>query len=183
MIGPDGASDLEPPGGVEDFDYLEDEPPPSPKPAGEEVQLGEPAADVETKWEEEAVEEHLKMTGSIVHDLWGKAEEDWVMSERDLERMAPPLTRILNRYEPTARMAVASDPILRGYGTALYSDRSILQARAAVAARREAAEAAEHDTGIYENIPPPGSVPGNSGRPRGALRFPDAAREDHNDSI
>jgi hypothetical protein len=158
-------------------DYLEDEPdPPAGLPAGQEVQLDDGALVNDIRWEEAGVREHLTMLGSGVHELWGKAESDWVMSEKDLGRIAPPLTRILNRYEPTARAAIASDPILVAWGTGLYSYRSILQARAAVAEKREAAEqAVEDDRAGYERIS--GTVPGNGRRPRRSdLRFPEAAR-------
>lgn len=166
---------------TQEFDYVEQEPPPQQAalpPGDEEVVLGEPVVATEAKWEEEAVSEHLKMVGSGIHELWGKAEKDWEMTQRDLERIAPPLTRILNRYEPTARLAVASDPLLLGYGMTMYSYRSILQARAAVAAEREAAEAHESDVGGYEAVP--GSSPNGRRPPQGSsvhhLRFPEAAR-------
>jgi hypothetical protein len=98
------------------------------------------------------------------------------MSERDLERIAPPLTRILNRYEPTSRLAVASDPLLLGYGMTMYSYRSVLQARAAMAAQREAAEQPEGGGGTYEAVP--GTPAPSNGRPAqgSVLRFPEAAR-------
>jgi hypothetical protein len=159
---------------TEEFDYIEAEPPPprAALPAGEDqVQLDQEQLDERARWEEQAVEEHLKIAGSALHELIGKAESDWEMSARDLERMTAPLTRILNRYEPTARLAIASDPILLGYGTFMYSYRSILQARAAVAEEREAAEAHDGDVAGYVRVVP-GSAPSNGS----ALRFPEAAR-------
>lgn len=160
---------------TQEFDYIEQEPAAhTALPAGEEeVLLGE-AVLPDVKWEEEAVGEHLKMVGTIAHELWGKSESDWLMSERDLERMTGPLTRILNRYEPTARASVASDPILLGYGTTMYTYRSILQRRAALAAEREAAEDREHDVGAYAETAPSQGSPSANGRRD--LRFPEAAR-------
>lgn len=151
---------------TEEFEYVEHEPPAAAAalPAGdEEVVLAEAVA--EEKWEVEAVNEHLKMVGSGIHELWGKAEKDWEMSQRDLERIGPPLTRILNRYEPTARMAVVSDPLLLGYGTTLYTYRSVLQARAAMAEQREAAERHESDAGGYERVAPAPASPNGDGPP------------------
>lgn len=163
---------------TEEFEYIEREPAAaaaSPA-AGEEVALAEPMLAPEEKWIEEGVREHLKMVGSIGHELVGKAESDWVMTERDLERIAPPLTRILNRYEPTARLSAASDPLLLGYGTTMYAYRSMLQRRAALAEEREAAEAGiEHDVGGYEEVPGT-PAPSSNGSAGSVLRFPEAAR-------
>lgn len=161
---------------VVDVDYIEPEPAARRTvAAGDEVLLDEPAVIDEVRWEEQAVTEHLEMVGGIVHELWGKAETDWVMSERDLQRIGPPLTRILNRYEPTARAAIASDPILLGYGTTMYAYRSILQARAAVAEEREQQERPPDAAG-YEPIQSQGQS-GENGRPdRQNLRFPEASR-------
>lgn len=161
---------------IVDIDYLEGEPPAElpALPAGEEVPLDAPPAIAEEKWEEEAIAEHLEMVGGIAHELWGKGETDWKMSERDLKRIGPPLTRILNRYEPTARASIASDPLLLGYGTTMYAYRSILQARAAQAEQREA-EQPPPDAAGYESMPPQGQ-PRDNGTAIRHLRFPEAAR-------
>lgn len=165
-----------------DVDYIEDEPPPARAQleAGDDVQLEPPPIVAADQWEEEAIGEHLEMVGGIIHELWGKAESDWVMSERDLQRMRGPLTRILNRYEPTARASIVSDPLLLGYGTTMYAYRSILQARAAEAERREH-EQAPPDAAGYETVAP--QRPAQNGRPGGRnLRFPEAAREAGDDA-
>lgn len=111
-------------------------PPPPDGQAGDAQLVGEPVA--AEGWVEEGVREHLVMGGEMLHAFIGVSDEDWKMSERDLERMAPPLTRILNRHEALARAAAFSDPILFTWGAGLYSYRSVLQARAA---RMDAAEA------------------------------------------
>jgi hypothetical protein len=150
-----------------------------------------PPIDEEAKWEEEGVREHLKMAGEGLHLAFGVAEKDWEMSKKDLDRMAGPLTRILNRYEPTARAAVVSDPILLGYGTTMYAYRSLLQRRAVRIAEREAAERGdvlEHRAGYTTPTIVPDSSDSDSEIPRPSpdrparvpnpkgLRFPEAAR-------
>ncbi|HJZ00393.1 MAG TPA: hypothetical protein VJ305_06705 [Streptosporangiaceae bacterium] len=188
LQGPDGkfissrqaAVEEEPPEAeVVHLDYIEEEPPPAAPAlaAGEDVHLEEPLVLPADQWEEEAIGEHLEMVGGIIHELWGKAESDWVMSERDLKRMRGPLTRILNRYEPTARASMVSDPLLLGYGTTMYAYRSILQARAAEAERREA-EQVPPDAAGYETVTPQGPTRENGrSRVRRDLRFPEVARE------
>jgi hypothetical protein len=167
---------------TEEFAYIEREPAApaaaAPPADGGEVALAEPLLDPDEKWIEEGVREHLVMVGSGVHELWGKADSDWEMSERDLERIAPPLTRLLNRYEPARRLSAASDPLLLGYGTTLYAYRSLLQRRAALAEEREAAEAlVEHDVGGYEEVPGTPAPSSSNGRAAGSvLRFPEAAK-------
>lgn len=98
---------------------------------------------VEEGWLEESVREHLKMVGSGLHLIFGEGETDFEMSTKDEERMAPPLTRMLNRYEPLRRAAEYSDPVLFGYGATMYMYRSMLQRRDAALEKREAAEEAE----------------------------------------
>lgn len=130
-------------------------PPGEPVIDAEEV-VGEPAV-IQDGWEEAAVREHLLMGGDMLHAFIGVAETDWRMSERDLERIAPPLARILNRHPEMAKLAVFSDPVLVGWGTGLYAYRSVLQARAArmdaaeAQAREDASERAQE--GAWEHVP------------------------------
>lgn len=109
-------------------------------PGPDEIELGQPVV-LEQDWIEESVGEHLVMVGEGLHMMLGGAhDESWKMSEDDLRRIAPPLTRILNRYDPTRAASAASDPILLTWGTGLYAYRSVLQERAARMERREREE-------------------------------------------
>jgi hypothetical protein len=139
---------------VEEISYLELEggpgvlelpegPPPAP-----EGEAPEPIA-VLPGWEQSQIEAFLKGTGAGIHMLAGKGERDWLMTEEDLERIAPPLTRICNRYEPTLRLSPIADPLLVAHGFALYGWRSALEARRA---QRDAEQAREEQSG-YERGP------------------------------
>lgn len=92
-------------------------------------------------WEEEHIETFLRGAGAGLHLLVGAGETDFYMTRTDLDRIAPPLTRILNRYEPTLRASEYADPILVTHGVVIYTWRSMLQR---AQARREAEEAGIH---------------------------------------
>lgn len=98
---------------------------------GAGMELAQPAAP-EEGWLEESVREHLSIFGSGLHMLFGgESEKAFEMSQKDLQRIAPPLTRILNHHESLAAFGVISDPLLLAEGTVLYAGRSVLQVRAA----------------------------------------------------
>lgn len=102
-------------------------------------------------WEQATIETFLKGAGHGLHMLAGVGDKDWLMTEVDLERIAPPLTRICNRYEPILRAAPYADPLLVGYGFALYGWRSALERKRAL---RDAAEEAQRTGGGsgYERV-------------------------------
>lgn len=109
----------------------------------------EPAPPVYPGWEQETVEQFLMGFGAGTHMLIGAAEKDWLMTRRDLERIAPPLTRIMNRWEPAVRMSPYADPLLVAHGFALYGWRSALERNRAL--RDQAAEEGEViDGAAYE---------------------------------
>lgn len=83
-------------------------------------------------WEQETVEQFLRGTGAGLHMLAGVAEKDWLMTKADLDRIAPPLTRIANRYEPALRLSPLADPLLVAHGFALYGWRSALERKRAL---------------------------------------------------
>lgn len=151
-----------------EIDYVEERGPGIPE-LGAPVALGEGAVDEQALaeeikllpgWERETVEQFLSGTGHGLHMLIGAGEKDWLLTRTDLDRIAPPLTRILNRYEPAMRASVYADPLLVAHGLGLYGWRSALQRQAALRARAEA----QGDT--YVDVteepapaPPPGAVP------------------------
>ncbi len=131
----------EPP--IQEVDYVAEAGPGIPElPPGEPV-VEQLATEDQTPaypgWEEETVEQFLKGTGAGLHLLLGAGETDWYMTRTDLDRIAPPLTRILNRYEPSLRASEYADPLLVAHGFGLYGWRSVLAQRQAVR-RREQAE-------------------------------------------
>ena len=110
-----------------------------------EAQLGDAEEVVEgigEAWIEDSVRDHLKLVGDGLHMMLGKDHPTaYKMCQEDLDRIAPPLTRIMNRYESLAQFGVVSDPLLLAEGTVLYAGRSMLQVRAAKRAAEERREA------------------------------------------
>jgi hypothetical protein len=88
-------------------------------------------------WEQETVEQLLTGIGGGIHMAWGKAQKDWLMTQTDLQRIAAPMTRILNRYEPTAQLSPYADPLLVAHGFALYGWRSALERQRALRIQEE----------------------------------------------
>jgi hypothetical protein len=86
--------------------------------------------------EVETVRDLLLTAGDGAHAIFGVGEFDWAMTQRDLERIAPPLTRIVNRYPGVARLASHSDEAAVAIGSGLYAWRSMLERRAVLEARR-----------------------------------------------
>lgn len=95
------------------------------------------------EWEQEQVSDWLKNTGALMHAGFGVGEHDWEMTRADLERIAPPATRILNRYQFTKAIAAYSDPAAVAIGTGLWGWRSTLERIAVLQAAREAEEGAQ----------------------------------------
>lgn len=81
----------------------------------------------ELGWEQDKVESWLTNAGDLAHATMGVADADWAMTKADLERIAPPLTRILNRYEPMRAVAAYSDPASVAVGFGMYGWRSALE--------------------------------------------------------
>lgn len=110
------------------------------------------------EWEETAIRSLLGVKGRVLHAAAGAAEQDWLYTELDLDAIAPPLTRIANRYEPVRRYAGFSDPVMVFIGMAGYATRSLVEAR-------QAREAAEGDGGTRP-IPPAAEAPATAEPPR-----------------
>jgi hypothetical protein len=88
-------------------------------------------------WEQGTVEQFLRGGGAGIHMLIGAGEKDWLLTKQDLDRIAPPLTRIANRWEPALRLSPFADPILLSYGVVLYAWRSALERQRALRDRAE----------------------------------------------
>lgn len=107
------------------------------------IQDAEPVAAIE--WEQDTLESLLTLKGRAMHAAIGVGEDDWRYTELDLKAIAPPLTRIANRYEPIQRLAKHADPLVLFFAFGGYAVRS-LEERAAVLRALEPAD--------VEEIPP-----------------------------
>ena len=103
--------------------------------------------------EEEKVRTVLFNVGDGVHAIAGVGDYDWVMTQRDLDRIAPPLTRILNRYDAAKVAAGYSDELAVLIGAGLYGWRSMLE-RVAVTRAEERNQASEGPSRAPRPEPP-----------------------------
>jgi hypothetical protein len=101
------------------------------------------------EWEEDTVRALLTLKGRAIHAGIGVAEQDWRYTELDLAAIAPPLTRIANRYEPVARLAKHADPLILLFAFGGYGVRS-LEERAAIITQL----AEESDVSEIEGLSP-----------------------------
>lgn len=110
------------------------------------------------EWKDEQVSDWLKNAGALAHASFGVGEHDWEMTAKDLERIAPPATRILNRYEPTRAIAKLSDPAAVAMGFGLYGWRSALE-RIAVLEQQARQEGGAIAPTPAPAPPPPAAAP------------------------
>lgn len=85
-----------------------------PKAAPEAPVVEEPELELD-EWDEQRIRELLTLQGEITHAFLKVGPEDtetWKQTKRDLDTIAPPMTRILNRYDVTRAAAAAGDEIL-----------------------------------------------------------------------
>lgn len=83
----------------------------------------------EVRWETDAIEPLLMMQGRVLHAAIGVAEQDWIHTELDLAAIAPPLARILNRYDASRALAAQADPIVLAAAFGAYMVRSLGERR------------------------------------------------------
>ena len=111
---------------------------PKRAPAAPEV---EPELVAVEEWEEKQVRELLTLQGEIAHAFLSAGEDDkdtWIHTERDLNAIAPPLTRIMNRYDAMRAAAAAGDEILLASAVSRYGARNYIKRRRYIAAIRAA---------------------------------------------
>jgi hypothetical protein len=111
--------------------------PPPEAPTAEETQ----AAFLE-EWQEEQLRDWLRNAGALAHAGFGVGQHDWEFVQADLDRIAPPLTRIFNRWQPSRAAAAYSDPAAAGVGFFMYGWRSTVERTAVLKQRRDAEERA-----------------------------------------
>jgi hypothetical protein len=122
-------------------------------PAAPEIE--EPELPLE-EWDEERIREFFMMGSETLHwmlRVGPEDEETFKATERDLDAMVPPATRIANRYDAIRAAAAAGDEVLLAaaltrYGLRNYARRRrLLAALAAAPPQPASGEAALPDTG------------------------------------
>lgn len=105
---------------------------PAPEPAAAQL-----SPDVE--WEEATIRNLLTAKGEVLHTAIAvdKDSDEWRYTTGDLHAIAPPLTRILNRYDATRAAAATGDELALIIGLVGYAGRSIAERRVAIAAHQE----------------------------------------------
>jgi hypothetical protein len=102
---------------------------------------------VEVGWEEDTVRSLLSAEGQVVHSLAGVGDDDWLWLAHELDAIAPPLTRILNRYPALRAAAEAGDGMAVMIGLGGHVTRSYMTRRAELVAAA-AEQPAEPVTGV-----------------------------------
>lgn len=139
-------------------------------------ELRTPPPDVE--WTQRQVRSLLEVQGRATHAVVGVGEQDWLHTEADLAAIAPPLTRILNRYPATAAAAAIGDEALLIAGVGGYAMRSWLERKQELQRRAATAAApAPRDAGPGTTAPPAATPQGPTPAPEGTdlSALPDAA--------
>lgn len=142
------------------------DPGPGFDPAGApEPELAPPAGlEPVAEWEEGTVRSILTAKGTVLHMAVGVGEEEWLYLQHELDAIAPPLTRILNRYPVTRAAAEGGDAIAVMIGLGGYVSRSYIERRAALADAEQAEP--EPVTGVSA---PPGTGPEHDPAQQAAL--------------
>jgi hypothetical protein len=99
--------------------------------------------------------------GDMLHALVGVGDYDWVMTQADLGRIAPPLTRIVNRYEPLQAAAGFSDEAAVAIGFGMYGWRTALERRSVQRAREQGQHVPGEQAGPTAPVGDQGDVPEN----------------------
>jgi hypothetical protein len=126
----------------------------APPPAATPPDEPHPSARVDL-WSEDRVRTVLETQGAVVHGLVAVEPEstEWLYTRADLQAIAPPLTRILNRYDATRAAAAASDELAVAVGFAGYAARSYSERKSALAAL-----AADYEPPTGDPVASPGDL-------------------------
>lgn len=84
--------------------------------------------------------ELLALQGEITHAFLAAGPDDddtWLQTDKDLGAIAPPLTRIANRYDALRAAAVAGDEILLASAVSRYAARNYIKRRRYLAAQQD----------------------------------------------
>jgi hypothetical protein len=109
---------------------------------------------IEVQWDPAVVKSMLQAQGSALHAVAGKAEQDWIYTKDELSAIAPPLTRILNRYDATRVAAATGDELALILGLTGHTMRSLQERKTVLDAIKAAEEAAEQQAERFGPQPP-----------------------------
>ena len=148
------------------------------EPVEPELEAAPPALIPE--WSADVVRGLLEAQGNLAHTLVAvdKESDEWLYTRADLAAIAPPLTRILNRYDATRAAAGAGDEAAVVLGLSGYVLRSYSTRRASLGRQRPSGpqpvsgRAASPGSGP----PPAPDVPAGAGL-FGAEPFPEQTTE------
>lgn len=128
-----------PPASSAAADFIADPGPafdPKRSPAAPVVEEPDDAPAGEDEWDVARVRELLELQGEVTHaalQVGADDETTWIHTERDLRAIAPPLTRILNRYDATRAAAAAGDELLLAAALGRYGVRNFKTRRRLIA--------------------------------------------------
>jgi hypothetical protein len=142
----------------------------APPPLADDGDQGPPGSIEIPEIPEEQVRSALHNGGDLAHAAVGVGQLDWVMTNTDQDRIAPPLTRIINKHEQLARIAGRSDELSVAIGAGLYTWRSLLEREGVLKAARAPPNAPQPDA----EQEPPASPPAGLAVPEGYV--PEAYR-------
>lgn len=104
-------------------------------------------------WDPNVVASNLETIGLVIHTTAGVGESDWLFTQKELRTIAPPLARILNRYDATRLAAAAGDDLAVLAGLAAYTLRSVKERKEVLEGTTAEDLLAAHEVGI-PNAPP-----------------------------
>lgn len=129
------------------------QPPEGPLPADTETgDVFEPEPPQALEWTPERAGALVRAGGFLLHTADGLTREPegsdlWRATEADVDAIAPPLSRILNRYAPARRLAGVSDEAELALGLMAYARKNLADRGRVVSAKKHRDElAAEHAT-------------------------------------
>ena len=124
-------------------DFIADPGPPfdlKHSPQAPTLKPDELAAQADERWQETTIKSLLTTQGNVAHHFLQATPEDhdtWKHTTDDLKAIAPPLTRILNRYDATRAAAAAGDEIALAAALAAYTGRNYTKRRRLIAGARD----------------------------------------------
>lgn len=128
------------------------QPPENPLPADDELSDYDPPPQELLEWTPERAGAIVRAGGYMLHAADGLSREPggdelWRATEADVSSMAPPLSRILNRYAPARRLAGVADEGELAFAMISYARHNLAERGRLASAKRVRDKAAEEAAG------------------------------------